>query len=217
MRNVFKPAACPKDRPQRGSSSLGVKIVALFWLGGIIAAMVVLTNYTHLPGHAGGSSPTWPLQSHIDRDPGRPTLVMFAHPHCPCTRATIGELDLLMAQSNGKLAATVVFIQPEGLPEEWVKGDLLRQASAIPGVRTVVDHEGMEVALFHAETSGYTLVYDSQGQLVFEGGITISRGHSGDNPGRRAIVALLEGKASGPVETPVFGCSLAGPARTESK
>jgi hypothetical protein len=43
---------------------------------------------------------------------------------------------------------------------------------------------------------------------MFQGGITISRGHSGDNPGRSAINALLHHELSNQIKTPVFGCSL---------
>ena len=44
--------------------------------------------------------------------------------------------------------------------------------------------------------------------LVFEGGITSSRGHAGDSVGRSALEARL--LDSGPADdgAPVFGCSL---------
>ena len=49
---------------------------------------------------------------------------------------------------------------------------------------------------------------------LFAGGITASRGHSGDNAGRSVLVALLHGagpRPGGPVArhtSPVFGCPL---------
>jgi hypothetical protein len=39
---------------------------------------------------------------------------MAIHPHCPCSRASIGELSILMAHSRGRLAAFVVFVEPPG-------------------------------------------------------------------------------------------------------
>ena len=67
---------------------------------------------------------------------------------------------------------------------------------------------------FGTFTSGQTLLYDSAGRLLFKGGITAYRGHSGDNEGRSLITALLRGDAPAqiklPVAMPVFGCSLRG-------
>lgn len=53
-----------------------------------------------------------------------------------------------------------------------------------------------------------SMLYGADGRLLFSGGITGSRGHSGDNEGRRAIVSLLTGEGAYKSDTPVFGCSL---------
>lgn len=94
------------------------------------------------------------------------------------------------------------------MEDEWVKTDLWHAAAAIPGVQVNVDHEGEEARLFQAVTSGQTLLYDSEGGLVFQGGITLSRGHAGDNPGRDAIESLLKQKIPSATSPPVFGCAL---------
>ena len=89
-----------------------------------------------------------------------------------------------------------------------MKTNLWYDAKAIPGVEVMKDQDGSEARLFQAFTSGQTLLYDSKGHLVFNGGITGSRGHSGDNAGRKAIISLVtEGKANR-TNTFVFGCSL---------
>lgn len=67
---------------------------------------------------------------------------------------------------------------------------------------------GSEAARFHAQTSGYIPLYDRDGRLMFQGGITMSRGHSGDNPGRSALEGLSSEHISNRGKTPVFGCSL---------
>jgi hypothetical protein len=66
----------------------------------------------------------------------------------------------------------------------------------------------MAARRFGASTSGQTLLYNMAGRLVFNGGITIARGHSGSNDGRDAVVALLSGLVPMHTITPVFGCSL---------
>jgi hypothetical protein len=75
-------------------------------------------------------------------------------------------------------------------------------------VTVLDDVDGTEARRFGALTSGQVVVYDADGRLRFSGGITPARGHAGDNAGRSAIIALLEGASSASVETPVFGCSL---------
>ena len=188
--------------------SVRMAIVAGAWLLAVITAMLLLTAYSKSPGHAGSPPIHWPSESRIALETSRPTLVMFAHPRCPCTRASIGELALLMARCQGRVAAHVLFLKPQGTTEDWTKTDLWRHASVIPGVTVHGDDDGTEASRFHSETSGQTMLYDQNGRLLFQGGITISRGHAGDNPGRSALAALLEHKSSNQVMTADFGCSL---------
>jgi hypothetical protein len=178
------------------------------WLLLVAGAMTFLAVYSNTPGAAGVAPERWPSASQIARDPSRPTLLVLAHPHCPCTNATLGELELLMAQTQGKVNAHIVFVQPQGLAEDWVKSDLWRKASAISGVTVEIDNGNVEARRFHVETSGEALLYGVDGRLLFAGGITLSRGHSGDNPGRTAIAALVNGGSADASTTPVFGCSL---------
>ena len=137
---------------------------------------------------------------------------MFAHPQCPCTTASVGELAILMAQAGGKLDAQVFFYLPGYEATSWANTDLWRTASAIPGVRVFEDRRAAVAKSFGSFTSGQTLLYDPAGRLLFKGGITAYRGHSGDNAGRTLITALLRGeipaRADLPLATPVFGCSL---------
>jgi hypothetical protein len=192
----------------RRRTSVALTLATAIWLGAIVAALVVISNFSSTPGTTGSIPLHWPAQTRLPFDASRPTLVMFAHPHCPCTRASLGELDVLMARCQGKVSAHVVFIRPEGTAADWMKTDLWKKAAAIPGVSVHCDNDGVESRLFQSETSGQTLLYDEKGNLLFQGGITISRGHSGDNPGRSALVALLDHQLSTQVKTPVFGCSL---------
>jgi hypothetical protein len=120
----------------------------------------------------------------------------------------MGELALLMAQSQGRLTAYVLFLKPAGFSDHWEKTDLWQSAEAIPGVKPIVDDDGVEAVRFHANTSGQTVLYDAEGRLLFSGGITAARGHAGDNAGRSAIVSLVNAKVADKTETPVFGCPL---------
>jgi hypothetical protein len=116
-----------------------------------------------------------------------------------------------MAHSQGRLTAYVLFLKPEGFSEDWERTDLWRSAASIPGVTAMLDDQGVEANRFHAATSGQTLLYDAAGVLLFSGGITVSRGHSGDNAGEAAIVSLVNSGAADFTETSVFGCPLFDP------
>ena len=181
------------------------------WLLVISFGLWILWGYENTPGKAGQPPHQWPADSKILPARDHATLVMLAHPHCPCTRATIGELASIMAHSQGRLTAYVLFLKPTGFSEEWEKTDLWQSAANIPGVTAVIDDEGAEANRFHAATSGQTLLYDAGGRLLFSGGITGSRGHSGDNAGQSAIVSLVNSGVSELTETSVFGCPLFDP------
>jgi len=84
----------------------------------------------------------------------------------------------------------------------------VRRAAAIPGVNVVADPAGREAQLFHASTSGRTLVYSAEGDLLFDGGITASRGHVGENPGATAVGLLLTQNLNIRAAAPVYGCPI---------
>jgi hypothetical protein len=144
----------------------------------------------------------------VPQDKEHPTLVMFMHPHCPCSRASVGELAEVMAHCQGRVNAHVLFLQPTEMKADWVETDMWREAAKIPGVTVSRDEAGREARLFGAETSGDTALYDAKGRLMFHGGITISRGHHGDNPGHDAVQSLLLGEPVQLTDAPTFGCSL---------
>lgn len=113
-----------------------------------------------------------------------------------------------MAQAQGRVIAYVLFLKPTGIATNWEKTDLWQSAARIPGVNVVADDNGIEASRFNAVTSGQTALYDADGHLLFSGGITGARGHSGDNAGRSAIVSLLNTVDAERTETAVFGCPL---------
>ena len=167
-----------------------------------------LWGYATTAGGPGRPPATWPAETSIHREAGRPTLLVVLHPHCACSRATVGELARLLAQAAKPPAVRVLFPRPADTAADWERTDLWRAATAIPGVRVSRDDGEVETKAFGAQTSGQTLLYDTDGRLLFSGGITPARGHSGDNRGRTAILRLLRGDRGAIVETPVFGCHL---------
>ena len=74
----------------------------LLWAAGVAFGMNALVEHEVGEGTPAGAPERWPASSAIPADLGRPTLVMLAHPQCPCTRASISELAILMAQIKGR-------------------------------------------------------------------------------------------------------------------
>src|SRR5690242_6329433 len=104
--------------------------------------MKIVWGYASSPGGAATPPVQWPAVCQIQPATEQATLVMFVHPQCPCSRASIGELASLMTTCRGKLMATVAFYKPAGFTDDWTKTDLWRSASEIPGVSVVGDDDG---------------------------------------------------------------------------
>ena len=165
------------------------------------------TAYDLTPGLPASPTTQWPTTADLPRNPNTATLVVTVHPSCPCSRATLQELSVLMTHHRDRLTAYVLFERPAGFITPWEQTSLWNNA-LITGVTRVPDESHLGVQTFGARTSGQVLLYDAAGHLRFSGGITSSRGHMGDNLGLRAIMAFLESGAIPVPETPVYGCAL---------
>jgi len=181
------------------------------WMSAVLGGFFWLSSYKATVGARLAAPVGWPASTTVGREPGRPTLVMFAHPHCPCTRASVSELARLAA-GHPELSTRVLFLKPEDVPDGWERTGLWRTVAGIPGAVPLRDDRGREAARFGAVTSGFTILYDADGKLLFSGGITASRGHEGDSFGRRRIASLLRTGSADRRDAPVFGCALPAPA-----
>ncbi len=163
------------------------------------------------PGRAASAPHDWPSETHLVRTVGRPTLLLFVHPRCPCTRASLRELSRTMARAQGRIDVTILMSGPTKADHVPFGGlDAFELARAVPGANVVVD--SAEVGRFGVFTSGQVLLYDADGTLTFHGGITQARGHEGPSAGGEAILraALREPPRLG--TSSVFGCGLLSPA-----
>ncbi len=183
-------------------------LVAVLWIAVLGVGAKAMWDFKVTPGAAATAQDRWPAATRLPRDARRATLVMVAHPHCACTRASVGELAVLMQRLRGRVAAHVVFVRPAGEPEGWEETDTWRAARGIPGVAVWKDEGGAEAARFAAKTSGQVLLYDRAGRLVFSGGITPIRGHLGESRGQERIVSLVKTGKTDAATSRVFGCAL---------
>ncbi len=166
------------------------------WGLSVGGGFTALARYAGAPGEMADAAPFWPKDSRIARSE-KPTLVVVAHAECPCTRATMRELEKLSSRIDADV--WVVFAnQPKGSPLE---NEAARFAHVIS--------DPVEAKRFGAKTSGQAFLYSAGGKLLFSGGLTPSRGHEGDTNGQSRIRTLVRGRAEDANEkdrAPVFGC-----------
>jgi hypothetical protein len=171
------------------------------------ALIYEVTAFDQAPGTAGIALEHWPAGSALRRHRDKAELLVFTHPLCSCTNATIAELARFKAQLKGTQTPEITFVvyRPER-NGNWEGKSLISKMADLPDAHLVWDDHGREAERFGAATSGDIFLYNASGDLVFHGGITGSRGHEGDNYGLDGLLAAME---SGKRRTsPVFGCGL---------
>jgi hypothetical protein len=194
------------------SSRVLVASAVVVWAAIVLVGARTLLQYEGTPGIQGTPPSRWPSDSRIVRPKGVFALVMLAHPNCPCTRASLAELEIVMTHLQGRLDAFVLFGKPGGNAAEVRSSGLWKKAASIPGVSTLYDHDAAEAERFGGQVSGQTMLYDLEGRLVFRGGITSGRGHQGYNDGVDAVIRRVSGSLDASSHAPVFGCTLHDPS-----
>jgi hypothetical protein len=183
-------------------------VVGFLWVCLIGTGCVLLLRYKAVAGDAGTPPQVWPSTSELRRAIEEHTLLLFVHPRCPCTSATLEELTFVLTRGAGQVRAQVLFAWPNGQANAWTETKLVRAVQRLPGVQAIWDEGGRETSRFGIRTSGHALLYDTAGQLCFSGGLTPARGHGGDCAGSAALLARLRGDSAARATAPVFGCPL---------
>lgn len=191
--------------------TVGLNLGILIWICSIFIGMKILYDYSKTPGPEGHSSSEWPYSSRLAKPSARPVLIMTVHPKCPCSQASIEELAKILTKVGNRIQAHVLMLplgtSPDALADAknnyvWIRG------SETPNLQMHIDYEAREAKGFGALVSGQVLLFSSKGKLIFQGGITQSRGHQGDSAGHAAIVQYIEQRKIQITKSPVFGCHL---------
>ena len=208
MRNSLSQILAKASANIRRHTGLPLGFVTIAGCGLLTAilGLAVLIVYSQTPGEMGQTPAIWPDASQIIRDRKQPILVVFLHPHCPCSRASVRELEQLLVGRN-ELRTVIVMLRPEDCAVGWERGSLWDWTQSLNRVEVKVDQGGSEARRFGVATSGHVCLYAEDGQLQFSGGITRARGHEGMNRGFAALERLLDG-GQADSKNPVFGCSL---------
>ncbi|MBX3425478.1 MAG: hypothetical protein KF688_07360 [Pirellulales bacterium] len=197
--------------PAPGRHSLALKpltLVTLAWAVLCLGTLAALMIYKQAPGamqfacHEQDSG----LPDREDLAPYR--LVMAVHPKCPCSTASVRQLERLLARTGSQMSVTMLAYRPSRAPADWERTPLAARAQSVANAQLIVDDNGQIAARLGLCTSGATVLYGPDGVPLFSGGITPSRGHEGDCTGADAVLAAVQGRRV-PVSTaPVYGCSL---------
>lgn len=207
----------PANPGRRGSLPAAVRLTLQIAIPALSIAATLfgiraLLVFDNTAGAAGTVPTAWPRASAIDRARNHSELLVFVHPYCSCTFATIDELEQLETRKSGAAApeVNILFYRPRN--SKWAPNALWKKAQGLRGARVGWDDDAREASRFGALTSGYTLLYSASGELLFKGGVTGTRGHTGDNFGLDRLAAALASGERSPEKSLVFGCALGGPA-----
>lgn len=155
-------------------------------------------------GNLPAQTSNWPQKSHLAKSSAH-HLVMFLHPGCACSKASLSELSRLMSEHQN-LTAQVVFMKSAKIEKLFSENELVKKAKLLPRTKIVFDLNGAESKLFKAETSGLTHLYQNE-ELLFSGGLTQARGHEGESAGKDSIRSHLKGIRS-IASSLVYGCDI---------
>lgn len=181
----------------------------LFAWGSLVAcSFAYLNNYNQTPGEIGSISAEASLP--LRRPPAEKQwlLSMGIHPQCPCTRASLAELERLMVHLDRLVHTRVYVFKPSETDSSWLETPLMKKLYGVAGVEILLDQDGQIANQLGILTSGGVMLFDREGQLKFRGGLTSSRGHEGDSLGTQAIRELVYGRNPLQHHAPVYGCKI---------
>lgn len=186
------------------------------WLTLCVAQCAALVDFSLTPGNdtrppnRDVSASAWPAPSEF-------RAIVALHPKCPCSWATLTELDHLLRAADGRLACRLLCFRPKDAADDFCDTRLMKAAANLLHTQIVIDPEAKQASQLGMTTSGAMVIYDAAGQLAFYGGVTTARGHAGPSLVTESIERLLDDGLMPVSCHPAYGCSLrARPKSTAS-
>jgi hypothetical protein len=207
MFSISAGAGAPESKQRR------IWMIAILIVCSIstVAGFAAMYKFDQTAGAVSDVPVQWPASTVLEGPATHGSLLVFVHPYCSCTVATVHELATLHADRKSpgeRPAMTILFYRPAN--SAWKQGKLWDSARHdLPGARIIWDDGGREARRFGACTSGYALLYGARGNLLFKGGVTGSRGHEGDNFGIDELRTSIDTGRPAHRSSLVFGCDFA--------
>lgn len=200
------------------------RVLIIVWLVVVTGATIVQFRYETTPAQVLAAPERWPVLPELKLEPGHAVVLMALHPRCPCSAASIEQLQECVRSMDNRIDLIILESMPAGAKPEWTDSALCRQIKALSRAKLIIDTDGTLASAFGLTTSGQVVAYDSAGELRFNGGLTAARGVEGNNPSSETFRELLaqmllndssvavSGSETGihirPLLPPVFGCKL---------
>ena len=180
------------------------------WIVSIMVSLGILTWYKFTPGEQVEIAGQWPKEASHLQTPGSANLVMFVHPECPCSLASMDELARLLPIIADHIAIKVVFRELTGqYGRQLSEHALWKKAKTLPHVQLLIDPGQKLENSFQAKTSGQTYLFDKEGRKIFQGGLTPLRGHTGETQASSFIKQWSRQQTiSRSISSSVFGCPM---------
>lgn len=195
-------------------NSLKTNILLLVWFVSVAFGFSTMMIHDTKPSQEAAAPLTMYKEEAQLADDRNFTMVVFLHPRCPCSVATLDCLDRLLARPENakKMRAVVYLVCPPGTDRDWA-APLYEKCKTLPSARIAFDDCGRTANKYGARSSGQVLLYSPQGELVFSGGLTNARGQFGESGAELAIQEIISRKSTTTVgqsffRHPVFGCAL---------
>jgi len=178
------------------------------WFAAAVFGISSLHKYSSTPAPSDPPRGNWPLASAIVPCSTKSTFVIFLHPHCPCSRASVAAMNEIMNTFPNSAEFHAVFVRPAGVNADWLQSDLYQACKGNDRLVTSIDDNGVEAVKFGAKASGQTYIYDANHQLAFSGGLTSGRGMEEKGEERKMVASALIKRQNSPLHSPTFGCAL---------
>ena len=187
--------------------TIRIMLVSVALLG-VVFGWGQLFRFSATPGEQAAAPARWPHEEPRLGDGKRPFLMVFVHPRCDCTHATLLELDRILEGRGGSVQVALVVYQSRALDEQGGGSEFAPERWLRKPFTRIQDAGGVLARRFGAATSGEAVLYSSEGKLLFQGGVTPERAHVGDSQGASKLNAALRLGVAQTGQTNVFGCPL---------
>lgn len=175
------------------------------WCVFLMGGSYLIYRFETIPGEQVRRLSAWPDGSVISRPEHYPILVSFMHPRCACSEASLSALESIESRFGEELEIRIVFWLPEDPSSEWTDCDLVESARKKFGDRVYLDFQGIESDRFAANTSGESFLFNKEGRLLMQGGLTPRRSTADADFAVMTIDLALQGK--GVLFGHTYGCA----------
>jgi len=188
--------------------AIAIAVVMTLWSVVLFGGLAAFSIYQTRQGTRGTIPAHWPADSRIDRTAGHSTLLVFLHPNCPCSMASVHSLQRCLRAIPPEGRPRTVFVMRPAARDDWRARKLRATAAETPDGSFYQDDGEKEIARFGANVSGHLLLFGAGGDLLFDGGVTPERGQEEESMASDHFREVLTGMSRSPVRTAVFGCAL---------